>query len=426
MRRTNRRKFLAGTVGTGLTVGLGGCLGDDDGEPVGDGVDDGVDDGEPSLEDVFIGGIYDMSGPTEGIGAPYGRGAVDGMQYIIDEGIVESLDFEWSDYHYEVEEARTLYTDYVHEGAPGLIGWGTADTEALAPQAAADEVVYLSASSSTALLADETPYNFFSIMDYTSVARAGLDFIEENDPGAKVSFMYPQTAFGTGILDGAKSWLDDKDLEEGSDLVLNIGDASAESQLRGADDEDVDYIFHQSIASPNLLLMQELNQLDFDITVLGMAFTFDEITMKPNQEAFEGHYFLNNTTPFRKAVEEETRGGEAMVQAIEDYRDGDLENWDNANVLYTRGFSHAIMMAEAIQHTRDEGRDVTGANLRQAMFEMSPTDLWGLVREIDFQEGRHLERRPTDTCDIYQVQDGNFVLDDSITLPEDAWDDLPT
>lgn len=400
----NRRSYLKGIGTAAVGASVSGCIGDD------------------GSEELVIGGIYDRSGPTSDIGEPYARGAIDGMQYIVDEGLLDvELTHEWSDYAYDVEEARALYEDYGDDDAPLIIGWGTADTEALAPRAAQDEVVYLSGSSSSHLLNPDTPYNFFSLLDYTSMGRAGLDWVRENDPGATVSFVYPQTAFGTGILDGVNAWADRHDMDLGPELVVNIGDSSAETQLRRADDADVDYLFHQTIPTPNQVLLSDLDDLGFDMTVIGMAFSFDENYVVPNPEIYEGHMFLNNTRPFAQVEAEGAEGWDAIETAINEYRDGDFDDLNNANLLYVRGFSHARMAMKGIEGALDAEGEVTGPGIRDAFFDMGETDLWELLEvPIEFDRDARTPRRPTYTTAIYEVRDGQFQLEGTQTLPDDV------
>ena len=77
------------------------------------------------------------------------------------------------DYGYRVPEALTKYKLFQRMKAVAIQGWGTGDTEALAPTVTADKMPYVTASYSGHLTDPaKTPYNFFVGTSYGDSIKA--------------------------------------------------------------------------------------------------------------------------------------------------------------------------------------------------------------------------------------------------------------
>src|ERR1700744_2495971 len=84
---------------------------------------------------IAIGHLEDLSGGTADVGTPYGQAVVDTFAWVNKNGGVgdKPLAVDSNDYGYKVPQAIALYKKW---SAPGnkvaaIMGWGTADTEAL-------------------------------------------------------------------------------------------------------------------------------------------------------------------------------------------------------------------------------------------------------------------------------------------------------
>lgn len=139
----NRRKFVK-SIGTEVgIIGVAGCTGDDSGGGNGD--------------SVTVPGIYDLSGATASVGRPTALGSQDALQWLENNDELQiSIDHPNQDYAYEVPEAISAYESYTSgDKPPAILGWGSGDTKALAPEAARDEIVYISAAYAERLLANQ-------------------------------------------------------------------------------------------------------------------------------------------------------------------------------------------------------------------------------------------------------------------------------
>jgi branched-chain amino acid transport system substrate-binding protein len=139
---------------------------------------------------ITVGHLADYTGPTSDVGTPFGQGAADAMAWVNQKGGVNSarLNIDTVDYGYQVPRAVSRYKKWAGEKVAAIIGWGTADTEALAAFVAQDQIPFISASYAAALTdptgqsnkAKPAPYNFFYGPSYSDVLRGMLIWAAED------------------------------------------------------------------------------------------------------------------------------------------------------------------------------------------------------------------------------------------------------
>ena len=255
-RSQSRRRFVKTSAGVAVLGSLAGCNGNGGGG-----------------NEVRVPGIYDESGGTADVGRPTAIGSRDAITYFNEnDELPREIAHPNNDYAYEVQQAQQLYDDYTaDDDPPAIIGWGTADTEALSGAVAEDEIVYISASYSASLMKEDSPYNFFGNLDYTSLGRAHLRWIADNDAEATVAYIFPNNPFGKSPVEGGKQYADELDLNVAEDINLPLDANSATTQLRQARDADVDYLIHQSTAAPMQVLLSDKSDVYPDVTVCGQT-----------------------------------------------------------------------------------------------------------------------------------------------------------
>ena len=127
-----------------------------------------------AAETIKIGSLNDMTGATSDVGKDYALGIAEAIHYINDTGGIngKQIKLYQFDYGYRIPEALTKYSLFKRLKVAAILGWGTGDTEALAPTVAKDKIPYVSASYSAHLTKPEkTPYNLFFSTDYSSQVR---------------------------------------------------------------------------------------------------------------------------------------------------------------------------------------------------------------------------------------------------------------
>ena len=145
-----------------------------------------------AADQIAIGHLADYSGGTSDVGTPYGQAVVDTFAWINKNGGIggKQVALDTNDYGYQVPKAVALYKKW--SAADGkvaaIMGWGTADTEALTGFLAQDKIPDISGSYAAALTDPEgasgkakaAPYNFFYGPSYSDALRAMLTWAAED------------------------------------------------------------------------------------------------------------------------------------------------------------------------------------------------------------------------------------------------------
>src|SRR3979411_601530 len=140
---------------------------------------------------IAIGHLADYSGGTSGGGPPYGQAVADTFAWVNKNGGIggKQLKVDTNDYGYQVPRAIALYKKWSGgEKVAAIMGWGTADTEALTGFLAGAQIPYFSPSYAAALTDPEgvsgkakpAPYNFFYGPSYSDAMRAMLTWAAED------------------------------------------------------------------------------------------------------------------------------------------------------------------------------------------------------------------------------------------------------
>src|SRR6202007_145182 len=104
---------------------------------------------------IAIGHLEDLSGGTADVGTPYGQAVADTFAWVNKNGGVggKQLNVDTNDYGYQVPRAIALYKKWSAPDSKvaAIMGWGTADTEALTGFVAPDKIPYISAFFASSL-----------------------------------------------------------------------------------------------------------------------------------------------------------------------------------------------------------------------------------------------------------------------------------
>ena len=214
-------------------------------------------------QEVRLGALQDTTGPTSDVGKGEAVGVRAAVQYYNDKGGINGKPiklFQY-DYGYKVPEAITTYKRFKEvDKVVMILGWGTGDTEALAPTISADKLPYLSSSFSAHLLnGTKTPYNFVYGTDYSTNARGAITYwyeeVWKKDPkwkalrekGAKpkfVCFMATASPYATAPIKAIKDQATLLGFEIGPDQDVALSALDVKSQVLRAKDFGANLVWH--------------------------------------------------------------------------------------------------------------------------------------------------------------------------------------
>ena len=363
---------------------------------------------------IRIGHLADYSGGTSDVGTPYGQAVADTFAWINKNGGINGVkvDLDSVDYGYQVPRAIAQYKKWSGaDKVSAIMGWGTADTEALTGFIAQDQIPDISGSYAAAL-ADPTgaggkakaaPYNFFYGPTYSDALRAELTWAAEDwkakgktgkpkfvHMGANHPYPNAPKAAGEAI---AK--------ELGFDVLpplvfaLTPGDYSA--QCLSLKSSGANYAYLGNTAASNISVMKACKTAGVDVQFLSNVWGMDENAAKAAGDAADGVVF-----PLRTAV---GWGGNApgMKTVVEISKMSDPTGKVYRPVHYVAAVCTALYMKEAIEWASKNG-GVNGPNVQKGFYQKKnwvPAGMEGVCVPSTWTDKDH---RPTMTVDLYRAK----------------------
>ncbi len=383
---------------TALVFGLTACGGGDGQGEEGAAGSEGGGGGEP----IVVGGIFDLTGPTGDVGTPYADGVKDYVDFLNGSGGIEGRDFDLrsQDYQYDVAVAEQLYSQYTGAGAVSILGWGTADTEALRGRVTSDELPYFSGSLSEEL-ADpaETPYNFLVGTTYSDQMRIALKQIAEETPDAEIAVFHNDSPFGESPLADGEAYISEQGLDLGyKTYPMPTGATDFVSQLSQAKQQGATHIIVQNVASPAAQLASDIASQDLDVAMWCLNWCTDELFVELAGDAAEG---VRGVTPWAPA----TIDAEGLAE-LDEYLSENGSSVQDKGAHYVQGWYYAKLMAEAIANVIRNGDEVTGPNIKTTLEEMEAFDTGGVSPPVDFSAESHKGMTAAPT---FEVSDGTWT-----------------
>jgi branched-chain amino acid transport system substrate-binding protein len=363
---------------------------------------------------ISLGHLADYSGATSDVGTPFGQGVADAYAWINKNGGINGakVNIDTVDYGYQVPRAIAQYKKWSgSDKVAAILGWGTADTEALTGFLAQDKIPDISGSYSAALSdptgasgkAKAAPYNFFYGPSYSDALRGMLtwaaeDWKSKGKPGKpKYVHMggnhpYPNAPKAAGEAIAAELGFE---VLPAIVFALTPGDYSA--QCLTLKSSGANYAYLGNTAGSNISVLNACKAAGTDVQFMGNVWGMDENAAKAAGAAADGVVF-----PLRTAV---AWGGDApgmkTVQEISKMSDPDGKAY--RPVHYVAGVCTALYMKEAVEWAAKNG-GATGEKVRNGFYQKAnwvPAGMEGVCNPSTWTEKDH---RPTLKVDIYRMK----------------------
>jgi branched-chain amino acid transport system substrate-binding protein len=332
-----------------------------------------------AAQDIPVGHLTDVSGPTSDVGVSYGQGIADALAYVNAKAGVggRKLAVETVDYGYQVPRALAQYKKW-SEGSSkvaAIQGWGTADTEAMVGFVTKDEIPYLSASYSAGLTdpggrsgkAKPAPYNFFYGPSYSDALRALLMWAADDwrarGGSGKPKFVHM----------GANHPYPNSPKEAGEAIATQLGfevlppvqfgmtPGDYTAQCLTIKNARANYAYLANTAGSNISVLKACKTAGVEVQFLGNVWGMDENAAKAAGEAADGIVFpvrtgivWNGAAPGKGTLAEISK----VSGSVDTYRP----------VHYIAGVCSAMYMVEAMKWASANG-GVTGPNVRKGMYQ---------------------------------------------------------
>ena len=361
---------------------------------------------EAPKDPIKVGAIFDLTGATADVSTPYSEGMKGYVEWLNAQGGVEGhpLDLTSADYAYKVDQADTLYTQYVSEGVVAFMGWGTGDTEALRTRIAEDKIPFMSASYSAGLL-DMTaaPYNFLIGTSYSDQAiiavRWALDdwSAKGNTDKPKFVIIHNDSPFGQSPVADAKAYAEANGAEL-TNIPMPKGATDYVAEIAQMTTFGANYVIIQNVSSPAAVLLKDAKSQGFAAQFICLNWCADEILVTKAGDAAEG---VMGAIPFAPPT-----------FPVDGHKDADAflktkgSSLEEKGLHYTQGWWTMAVMTEGIRIVLKEGKEVNGENIRAALETIKDFSTGNVTSPISFAPDSH---RGNKALQLFKVEGGKWV-----------------
>jgi len=375
---------------------------------------------------ITIPTLFDLTGPTSVVGVEYADGVNNAVKWINERegGIpgVGEIELVFTDYGYKPPEAISTYDRYKSQYNPPLIlGWGTPDTEALAPKVAEDKIVYISASYSAHLNdPSKTPYNFYPVASYSEQARAAVLWMArwwekegENRPARLAlayQFGHPYT---TAPNEAIKEYAKELGIEIVTEQDVSLRATDTSSQALAIKQAKADFVWFGNTVGSAAVFAKDLKKQDVGAILISNQWGHDENLITLAGEAAEGvhgasgHYYFGMESEAPSLINPIKKSIELFGRTF-----GPEDRFPSST--YIRGWLNLRMAAIGIMHAKAKFGEVTGENIKKAIEMWRFQSIEGNVSPPStFTDKDH---RPTTTAYIMKIENGSYKLVEVVTV----------
>ncbi len=381
--------------------------------------------GVGEAQEVRLGSLNDLTGPTSDVGKDVALGIREAVQYVNDTGGINGkrIRLFLYDYGYRVPEAITTYKRFRDfDRVVAVLGWGTGDTEALSPTVGKDRMPYLSHSFSAKLTDPKTaPYNFVYGTDYSTNARAAMTawydevwlkdprFKEAREKGEKprvVMFYAFPVPYSSAPIKALKDHAALLGFEVCPDQDVSLTALDTKSQVLAAKGCRPHLAWHGNTTMSVAATIRDAHALGLGADHIVNNWGYDENLVRLAGPAAEGVMGIAVTAFYGERVP-------LMDKVLEYGRKVNPGVPPEARLIRTvQSWVQVLMMAEALRRADRAGK-LNGPGIKEA-FETFRDWTPGLGRPpITLTATDH---RPGSVVPIYRIKGGKFELVKQVDL----------
>ncbi|BBO77161.1 branched-chain amino acid ABC transporter substrate-binding protein [Desulfosarcina widdelii] len=370
--------------------------------------------------DIKIGALNDMTGATSDVGKDYALGIAEAIHYINDTGGIngKKIKLYQFDYGYRIPEALTKYNLFKRLKCAAILGWGTGDTEALAPTVAKDKIPYVSASYSGHLCdPTKTPYNLFFSTDYSTQSRglitSWFDKKWPNNPDygkrkPRIAMCYMfASPFSSSSIKAAKDQATILGFDIGPDQDVSLFAIDTKSQILSLKEFKPDVVLHTNTVMSVAATLRDAYALGLGADNLIKCWGFDENLPRLAGKAAEGAIGCAPWAFYGLDV----KLMDKVVEYAKKYNPGIPQ--EKRTIHTVQAWANALGLAEALKRA-DKAGDLSGEGILKKGFETMKGFEVGLgVAPATFTPTDH---RSQSEAKIYEYKNGAFTLIDAVDL----------
>lgn len=213
------------------------------------------------------------------------------------------------------------------------------------------------------------PFQFIAGPDYTEMFGILLQYIADEQPGARVAFVHSDTEFGRDPIDASTTNAEALGLEVVETIVTPPGSVDVSTEVLKLRRARPDYtIFHGYVLAPIPEFISQARQMRLESRFMGTFWSMDSSTVMRMGEVADG--FLG-VMPYRYYYDEADNA--PMLERIREMRP------EYQSTAYIQGFLSAMLMTEAARQTLAAGQELTAENMKAALNSLEDFDTGGII-----------------------------------------------
>ena len=374
-------------------------------------------------ETIAIGHLADFSGATSDVGVPYGQGVADAVAYINSKGGVngKKIAIETIDYSYQVPRAIAAYKKWSErDKVAAILGWGTADTEALIAFVTKDKIPYFSGSYA-GTLTDPTgkakraeraaPYNFFYGPSYSDGARALVqwaaeDWKKQGKPGKpKWVHMGANHPYANAPRAASEEYAKELGFDVLPPIQFSLAPGDYTAQCLSLKESGANYAFLANTTNSSVSLLKSCETAGVNVQFVGNVWGMDETAAKAAGSAAN-----NAVTPVRTgAIWTDKSPGMTLMRDIS--KMSDTAGAAYRPTHYLAAVCTTFYLKEALEWA-DKNGGINGENIRKAMYvkkDWVPAGTNGVCKPATWTDTDH---RPIMEVPLYRTKITGATGDD--------------
>ena len=353
-------------------------------------------------KDIPIGHLVDFSGPTSSVGKPFGQGFVDTIKFINKNGGIKGnkIKVDTVDYSYKAPRAVATYKKWKSRlNIIAVIGWGTADTEALMGTIARDKIPFYSGSYAGQLTDPKgeapksfkaAPYNFFYGPSYSDACRGLLSWAlkdwnkKKSTEKPKFVHMGDNHPYPNAPKEACREYAEELGFEVLSVINYTLAPGDFTAQCLTLKQVEADYAYLANSSNSTTSLLKACNTVGVKTQFMTNVWGIDEPVIKASGKAANGLIFVVRTS----SVWGDENKGMKLIEKISKF--SDKEN-TYRSLHYISAVCTMFYIAEAIEQAISND-EFNGEGIKKAMYEKEnwvPKDLEGVCLPSTWKENDH-------------------------------------
>ena len=353
-------------------------------------------------KDIPIGHLVDFTGPTSSVGKPYGMGFIDAIKYINENGGIKGkkIKVDTVDYSYKAPRAVATYKRFKSRlKIIAVIGWGTADTEALMETVARDKIPFYSGSYA-GQLTDPTgqapnsfkaaPYNFFYGPSYSDACRGLLTWAlkdwKEKNQSARPKFVHmgDNHPYPNAPKQACQEYAQELGFEVLSVINYTLTPGDFTAQCLTLKQLGANYAYLANSSNSTTSILKSCNVVGVETQFLTNVWGVDEPVIKASGMAANGIIYAMRTN----SIWGDESKGMDLLKEVAKYS-GKKDSYKS--VHYISAVCTMFYMAEAMELAM-ESENFSGEGIKKAMYQKEnwvPKGLEGVCLPSTWKEDDH-------------------------------------